>query len=51
MPVAIIVFSVVLFTLEEVAGIVVGVIFQLIGWGWLIGVIKYVKNKNENKEN
>lgn len=48
-PVSIIVFSVVFFTLEEVAGKVAGVVFQLVGWIWLICVIKYVKNKNADK--
>lgn len=50
-PVSIIVFSVVLFTLEEVAGKIFGVVLELVGWFWLICVIKYVKNKNADKEN
>lgn len=49
-PVSIIVFSVVFFTLEGVAGKVVGGVLELIGWFWLICVIKYVKNKNANND-
>lgn len=49
-PVSIIVFSVVFFTLEEVAGKVVGVVFQIVGWFWLICVIKYVNNKNADND-
>ena len=40
-----------IFTLEEVAGKIFGVVLELVGWFWLICVIKYVKSKNADKEN
>jgi len=42
-PVSLILFSVPLFLLDEFAGKIIGVVLELIGWFWLISVVKNSK--------